>query len=456
MKYITLYFLLFGCMICVHSCSNDEPIPSQGIAPEEALQNYVDAADETYNWEFKSTYNVAGVNAHDIELTSQQWRDYTWKHHLTILTPHDLKRSGALLWITGGKNIQGDPLWVEENDAETFIMSLLANSNSAVVAILRQVPNQPLFQNLSEDALIAHTLNQYREDKDYTWPLLFPMVKSAVSAMDAVQAFIEEGYNLEIKEFVVSGASKRGWTSWLTGAIDERVTAIAPAVIDIVNMPVNLSYQLETWGDYSVQIQDYVNLGIAQDIQSENGIELATMIDPFSYRKVLTMPKLIFIGTNDPYWPVDAVKHYLAEMPGENFLHYVANAGHDLGNGEDAMLALNAFLDQTFSQNPYSKCSWEVVSEGEDIRIDILTSSEQLSDAFLWTAVSDDRDFRDETWMPTSLKTGGVSKIEMAVPYPEKGFKAFYVDLQYLDTRGINYTKSTRMFVCNTDKLFLD
>src|SRR5690606_4243730 len=143
-------------------------------------------------------------------------------------------------------------------------------------------------------------------DQDYTWPLLFPMVKSALKAMDAIQEFAKQELDHSVENFVVSGASKRGWTTWLTAATgDSRVKAIAPMVIDILNMPVNLQYQLDSYGEYSEQIQDYVNLGIVQSIETEEGRALATMIDPYSYRKELTVPKMIFIGTNDEYWTVE-------------------------------------------------------------------------------------------------------------------------------------------------------
>ncbi len=454
LKNLRFLFVLFAGLIFAHCSTNEAPAP-RVITPETALSAYLDNGDTTFHWTIKSTYNLAGVTAYDLFLTSQKWREHTWVHQLTILVPASVQYDGALLWITGGSINNGAPNWAGQNDGETWAFAMAALKNSAIVAVLRQTPNQPLYNNLYEDALISYTLHQFKADGDYSWPLLFPMTKSAIRAMDAIQEFTKGELQNEIKRFVVSGASKRGWTTWLTGAHDKRVEAIIPAVIDVLNMPVNLDYQLDAWGAYSPQIQDYVDLGIPQDVHTEQGSAISTMIDPYSYKDKLTMPKLILLGTNDPYWPVDAIKHYFKDIPGQNYIHYVANAGHDLGGGEQALRASSAFFGNTMAHRSYPDCSWNVSETATGVDLTTMGSANQLVKAFLWTADSDDRDFRDENWSSSELTIDNPGIVHTSIDFPESGFKAFYVDLEYPDANGGNYTKSTRMFVSDDDELFL-
>lgn len=448
MRMILTLLVLVTCISCVKP-----PLP---LSPETALQHYLQNDDQSYAWELKDAYPLEGLEVYDLLLTSQQWREYTWKHTLTVIVPEELNHGGALLFITGGKIKDGEPIKRGGDDEFIAELAAVAKKNAAVVAIIWQIPNQPLYDDLTEDALISFTLHNFKNDGDYSWPLLFPMVKTAVRAMDAVQEFSKEKFQHTIDSFVLSGASKRGWTTWLTGANDPRVAAIGPMVIDVLNMPVNLDYQVKVWKEYSIQIEDYTRLGIPQEANTEGGSAINTMIDPYSYRDRLGMPKMIFIGTNDEYWPVDAIKHYIDEIPGLNFIHYVPNAGHGLSGGEQALTALSAFFGRTVSGTPYPVCNWDIRQEDRELVLTVETSPDQLQGAFLWSADSEDRDFRNEEWASQPVDGPLGKDIQFRVALPESGFRAFYMDLLYPDPNGGVYTKSTRMFVADSEKYLID
>ncbi|MEO8960718.1 MAG: PhoPQ-activated protein PqaA family protein [Ginsengibacter sp.] len=423
------------------------------VTPADALQHYINTPDPAYQWEIKDSFEIKGVKGYDLLLTSQKWRQYTWRHQLTVLSPKENNYDGALLFITGGSDKNEQPNWKKPNDDLAEMFASLAAKNKAIVAIIRQVPNQPLYDSLTEDALISYTLHQFKGDNDYTWPLLFPMVKSAVKAMDAVQEFSGKNLHHPINRFVISGASKRGWTTWLTGASDPRVQAIGPMVIDILNMPVNLKHQLDAYGEYSVQIEDYVKLGIVQGMGTESGNALVTMIDPYSYRKKLTMPKMLFMGTNDEYWVIDNVKNYLKDIPGNNLIHYVPNAGHGLGDGKSAFSALGAFFGITMRNDTYPVCTWKTSTSKKGVKITVNASADILLGAKVWYANSDDKDFRNEQWKSRDLDVSHKAKIKTTEQFPAKGYKAFYVDLTYQDANGGEYTVSTRAFMVDGNKI---
>ena len=259
----------------------------------------------------------------------------------------------------------------------------------------------------------------------------------------------------KVNHFILSGASKRGWTTWLAGASDKRVKAICPMVIDVLNMPVNISYQKEVWGDYSIEIEDYVKLGIVQDLGSSDGNDLVKMIDPYSYRKALTMPKMIFMATNDPYWPVDAVKNYIDSIPGDNHICYTPNAGHNLGTKVKALTTLSAFFGITTTNGNYPDCNYEITESDGTITLTVRSEPGQITDADLWIADSDDLDFRDEEWSESDPEKIGNNETTASIRFPESGYLAFYVDLKHKSPSGIEYTQSTRMFVADTSRLML-
>jgi len=448
MRKVLFGILLFSVAI-VFSCSRNP------VTPETALQSYLHNSDKSFKWEVQDKTKAEGVTLYRILFTSQQWRGINWNHEMAVMVPDILKYNDALLFITGGSVKNGKPNIHEWKEDLTTSLSQVARTNMAIAAIVWQVPNQPLYDDLTEDALISYTFHNYLNDHDFTWPLLFPMTKSAVRAMDVLQKFAKKEVKRKVNHFIVSGASKRGWTTWLTGANDSRVKAIGPMVIDVLNMPVNIDYQKVVWGDYSIEIEDYVKLGIAQQLGTPGGDDLVKMIDPYSYRKTLTMPKMLFMGTNDPYWPVDAVKNYIDSIPGDNHICYTPNAGHGLGDKKKAFASLSAFVGTTVTDGKYPVCNYSI-SEGNGIvTLKIESTLELLVDAILWSANSKDQDFRDDIWSDTKLNPANKAEIKVEIKYPESGFKAFYVDLKYKAPFGDDYTQSTRMFVANDNKLLL-
>ena len=96
------------------------------------------------------------------------------------------------------------------------------------------------------------------------------MTKSAVRAMDASQEAMKKEWGLDVETFTVTGASKRGWTTWLTGAVDDRAVAIAPMVIDMLNMSPHTKLQKTSFGGKSSeQIDDYK--GLDEQIDTPRG-----------------------------------------------------------------------------------------------------------------------------------------------------------------------------------------
>lgn len=381
-------------------------------------------------FEVTSTEPLGGGTLTAVRLESQTWQDIKWQHWLRLVEPAKLRHPDAcVLVIGGGRNRAEAP---RRLSGPALALPMIAQELGTYVAYLEQVPNQPLFGNLREDALIAYSFEKFLETRDESWPALVPMVKSARAAMDTIQA-LSAKRGTPVKRFYVTGASKRGWTTWLTAVHDERVAAIAPMVIDVLNMREQMPHQVATFGDYSDEISDYANAGLAQKIASPEAKRLVEIVDPYASREKLGLPKLIVLGTNDPYWPADAVNLYFDGLPGEKYIHYVPNAGHGLD--PTVAIATATFFRQvldgearprfTFTHEPAADGSLATVVKAETAPLR----------AEVWSASAATRDFRKALWTSATLEVReGTLRAAMAAP--ERGFAASYVALVYRDAKG--------------------
>ncbi len=402
------------------------------------LDEYVKKPDPSYAWKYVETKDFPDdVKVHQLSLTSQTWKDIVWTHVVSIIEPKvQLHPDAAVLYITGGKI--GD----SQRQGDLAVGFAIAKNTKSRVVVLPQVPNQPLLGNKTEDTLIAETFVRYLDTRDEEWPLLFPMVKSAIRAMDAAQAFAKEK-NAPIERFVVTGASKRGWTTWLTGASDPRVKAIAPMVIPTLNFPAQNAHQLENFGKFSEQVGDYTARGLMDRFELPERNRLWHMVDPLSYRDRLTMPKFQINGTNDPYWTLDSMNIYWDELKGPSYVVYLPNAGHGLDkNREYATQAIGAIYHNAIGGMAMPQLSWKHGDTDSGALLLTVTSHPAPKSAQLWTATSPTLDFRKSPWTASPLKAG--TTMAGDVKLPKSGNVALLADLEY-EIDGYVFHMSTQV-----------
>jgi len=394
---------------------------------QTALDRYLQKPDRSYNWTVIDQGKINTTDYAALMLTSQTWKGITWKHQLYILKPGSCEPdcTHGLLLVSGGSWRQSpennDPDWARE--AAQF--ARIAEQLETPMAVLRQVPNQPIFDGKYEDEIIAYTFEQFIDTGDSTWPLLLPMVKSAHRALDATTEYAAEHWELELKSFTTTGASKRGWTSWLTGATDNRVTAIAPMVIDVLNMKAQMDHQKNVWGKFSEQIRDYTERGLQDLLSTDEGAALREIVDPFCYRDRLTQPKLIFIGTNDPYWPIDALQFYWNDLRPQKYAVYVPNKGHGLEDFSRILGGLNALQLNATGAHPLPEFDWQfsATPDGMTLTIDAAEAPRKVQ---VWSATSSQRDFRNAKWAPVVLEENDSGRYQFQAERPQTGSIAFF------------------------------
>jgi PhoPQ-activated pathogenicity-related protein len=403
-----------------------------------ALERYVALPDPSYRWKAIAARPGDCYTTHLIELVSQRWRDESevdrprWQHQLTLVVPAEVANDAALLVIAGGSNDKPAPAQANP------LLAIAAMMTRSVTAELRMVPNQPLTfagetDPRAEDGIIAISWNKYLRTGDETWPLRLPMTKSVVRAMDAVTGFCRSraGGGVEIARFVLAGASKRGWTAWTAAAVDSRVAAVLPVVIDLLNIETSFEHHYRAYGFWAPAIAAYQASGIMRWAGTAELASLLEIEDPFAYRDRLSLPKFVINSAGDQYFLPDSSRFYFDALIGEKYLRYVPNTDHSL-KGSDARESVLAFYHAIVASQPRPQFSWSFAPDG---MIEVKTATRPLA-AALWQAINPEaRDFRLETIGPayrrSTLKADGDGTFRARVAEPARGWVAYFIELTF-------------------------
>ena len=421
-----------------------------------ALDDFIASDDGAFAYAEYGESSGFGWRTHFLKMTSQRWRGDAevdcerrlegswldacdlWQHELVIHAPTSIgsgpgasTEATAVLMVSGGDN-RG----ALSTSGDEFIgpFSYLAN---AVVVELRQVPNQPYFFDAepgrarSEDEIIGYSIDRFFDARDPSWPALGPMTKAAVKAMDAVQGFIASEYGFEIADFVVAGGSKRGWTTWLTAAVDPRVKAIMPASIEIHNLPSQIQHHFAGYGFFAPATVDYVEGNLVCHLESAGIETLLELIDPNTYRDRYTMPKLLLNSAGDQFFAADSARFYYSGLPSPKQLRMSPNTDH--GQSVETLTAgLQWLLDAITGDSPGRSISWESLPDGSQ-RVSTGGGEQEV---LLWRASNPDaRDFRLEeigaAWTSTALTPNGSGDYVVPRETPGSGWAAQFVEVKF-------------------------
>ncbi len=411
-----------------------------------ALDRYVAKPDPNYKWELVRTDKEDGITSYTIDMTSQQWLTLkevdrpVWQHWVTITVPDEVAYPTAMMFIDGGGNRRGgEPRGADGN------MKRLARDTKTIAAAVYMIPNQPLkFTDgggwgRSEDALIAYTWDKYYRTGGEEWPARLPMTKAVVRAMDTVQAFCASGAGggHEVKDFVVAGGSKRGWTTWTTGIVDTRVRGMVPCVIDLVNLIPSFQHHYAVYGFWSLVIGDYQVLGILDWLETPENASLMRIVDPYYYfDRLKDMPKLVMNAGNDQFFVPDSWRFYWPDLGGPKWLRYMPNVGHGLDR-QEAYATLASFHQAVASGAPIPNYTFDIAEDGTTtVRLLPASNGEviQPSAVKLWQAHNPkSRDYRGgkAEYIPSPVQESEPGVYRVSVSPPEQGWIGYFVELTF-------------------------
>jgi len=340
------------------------------------LDDYVHADDPHFGWSVMRTYEQPDYILYILNFTSQKWLDETvtnrpiWWHYLCISVPHKLTRpNSAFMLIDGGGNDNGVP---KPEDNFVSLTSMFAVSSGSIGIDLQDIPNEPLrFINdpsnrtRGEDALIAWTWKEFIKNPSNPYILLrMPMTKASVRAMDAAQQFIKQLGVAVPKTFFIAGASKRGWTTWTTAAVDyERVVGAAPIVMDMLNLQANMHHHYRSLNGWTFAFNDYYELNITQYVDHPNLNKMAQIIDPYSYLERYKNMKILQVqSSGDEFFLPDNEDTFWNDLQvatGGSFLRRLPNAEHSCAGHEISIFfTMRSFYLSIYDNRPLPSFKW--------------------------------------------------------------------------------------------------
>ena len=401
-----------------------------------SMSDYIESTKNEFSYDIQEVIYEENWTGYHVKMISGEWLDskkvdqVEWWHYVDIIIPKQTTSSTGIMFIDGGQKSE-DYFRLDAQSIRNAIKT------EAVIVNVSNIPFQPLNflssdqDSFEEDDLIAFAWNKFlkqgAKQKDVEWLPRFPMTRAIVRAMDLAQEIVLQN-DIVVKDFVVSGASKRGWTAWTTAAVDSRVKAVVPMVIDMLNLVPSFENHYRSYGEFSPAVQEYVNYNIQDWLGTEEFKVLMSYIEPFSFIDKFTMPKYIINAGSDEFFSTDSWRFYYDKLPGEKIIRYVPNKNHSL-DGRYLTEDLVSYFYRVINDIEIPSLSWNL----SDNKLIAELNYDGDYDVSVWTAKNDNgRDFRlweeGELWEETSIGKLANNKYELNVSSNLKGYKATMIE----------------------------
>jgi PhoPQ-activated pathogenicity-related protein len=453
----TVLLLLTGALF--FQCQQSKVINE---APPEAfkgspLKAYVQQTDPATSYELVHESKGDGYSYYVIRSISQNWlstsevTETTWWHWVSFVIPDKLEHDISFLMISGGSSNTKLP-----ESPDRMLVDAALSTNSTAIKV-HNIPFQPVtfigdtVKNRVEDGLIAYGWREFMErgakDEDAIWLARLPMTKAVMTAMDAVTDYTNTQLGMRLGKYVVAGGSKRGWTTWTTAAMDDRVVAMVPIVIDVLNVVPSFQHHWRSYGYWAPAVKDYEREGIMDWMGTKEYSRLLEITDPYSFLDAyIDIPKLLINGSGDQFFLPDSWQFYWHELKGEKHLAYIPNAGHSLDNS-DAMQILLGFYKRILTEQARPEYTWEVTDTHIKVSVDTKNPPAEVK---LWEANNTEtRDFRIDVfgphWTATILPIQENGEYEIPINAPEKGWKGHFVELTFSGSAPIKVTTGIKV-----------
>jgi len=279
--------------------------------------------------------------------------------------------------------------------------------------------------------------------------------------MDSIQEFILQENGNSIGKFMIAGESKRGWTTWLTGAIDSRIVAMAPVVLSCLNMVPNIHHYYKSLGGWSFALYDYWIEGVMEFLDEPEMVQMAQIIDPYEYRQWMTMPKLMVSGASDEFFMPDDYDYFYNDLIGEKHIWIIENSGHELTlspSGDTYWTMLQTFYIGVLQDYSIPAMSWTRAANavGGSIVVHIPETPISVVAYSAPSITADRRDFRmhslDDTmnpapsnivWTESPVTDLGAGSYSVEFDTPATGFLCFFIKVRLAGPNGREYILST-------------